>query len=270
MAEEDRFERISSLTLASGLHVFRYVSFNGAGVPAVARMMASGSDVAMLDMPGRDGGVLRQPGDCLVLRAERPCEVRVGLNRGARESSLDASFRLEPLALAPAVATPRPSAAAPVSFVAHLANIGDAAFTQGVWAGGPDRPAIVEGLQIVAEAGAAPLEMQVLAGSRPPRWSEWVGPGQFAGTRGHNLPLIGVRLRLKPEAAGVEIVAEALFLGALVAAQRGRQIEFVSASGVDPLVGLKIAVLPARDSVVSIDAPNRDSRVRVFRASAGR
>jgi hypothetical protein len=198
---------------------------------------------------------------------------------------LDASFRLEPIILADEAPVAQPvSAPAPapapvsLSFVAHLANRGDTAFAQNVWAGGPDAPAAVEGLQISAEGGAAALEMQVLVGSRPPRWSEWVSSGQYAGTRGHGLPLVGVRLRLRPEAAGVEIAAEALFLGALVATQRGRQVEFVSPSGVDPLVGVKFAIQVVQGTGVNraaISSPDaqaqeREPRVRVFRASAVR
>ena len=279
MAEgEDRYDRGSTLSVARGLHVFRYVSFQGTGAPAVARVIPPNAGVALLDMPGRDKGMLQRPGDCLVLRAERTSDVVIGLRRGSADGSLDASFRLEPVVLADEAPAAKPmAAAAPLSFIAHLSNVGDAQFAQNVWAGGPDAPAAIEGLQIVAEGVPAALEMQVLVGGRPPRWSDWVGAGQYAGTRGHGLPLVGVRLRLKPEAAGVEITAEALFLGALVAAQRGRLVEFVSASGVDPLVGVKFAVQGVQDAAISrlasgpdAQAREREPRVRVFRASTVR
>ncbi len=280
---EGRYDRGSTLSVARGLHIFRYVSFQGAGVPAVARVIPPGAGVTVLDLPGRERGVVQRPGDCLVLRADRASDVVVGLRRGAPDGSLDASFRLEPIALVEAAAeapAPVPAAvagAAAVSFLAHLANRGDTEFAQNVWAGGPDSPAAVEGLQMVGEPGAGALELQVLVGSRPPRWSEWVGLGQYAGTRGHGLPLVGFRLRLKPEAAGQEIAAEALFLGALVTAQRGRQVEFVSASGVDPLIGVKIGLQSVQEvgagrTAMAPDAQARDRepRVRVFRASAAR
>ena len=283
---EDRFDRGSTLSVARGLHIFRYVSFQGAGVPAVACVIPPAAGVTLLDMPGRERGMLQRPGDCMVVRAERASEVVVGLRRGAADGSLDASFRLEPIVLVEEsaaaqiepVAAPIVAAPAPLfSFLAHLANRGDTTFAQNVWAGGPDSPAAVEGVQIVAEAGPCPIEMQALVGSRPPRWSEWVGAGQYAGTRGHGLPLVGLRLRVKPEFAGAEIVAEALFLGALVAAQRGRQVEFVSGSGVDPLVGVKIGLqsvqeMGATRGATAPDAQvkDREPRVRVFRASAAR
>jgi hypothetical protein len=283
---EDRFDRGSTLSVARGLHIFRYVSFQGVGVPAVARLIPPNAGVALLDMPGRERGMLQRPGDCLVLRADRACDVVVGLRRGAPNGSLDATFRLEPIVLseettavvAETVAAPAPAEApAALSFLAHVANRGDTAFAQEAWIGGPDSPAAVEGLQLVAEGGYSPVELQVLVGSRPPRWSEWVGPGQFAGTRGHGLALVGLRLRLKPEVVGLEIAAEALFLGALVASQRGRQVEFVSGSGVDPLVGVKIGLQSVREtsaggaaSVPDAQARDREPRVRVFRASAAR
>jgi hypothetical protein len=261
------------------MHVFRYVSFQGNGAPAIARVIPPNAGVTLLDMPGREKGMLQRPGDCLVLRAERTSDVVIGLRRGSADGSLDASFRLEPIILADEAPAVQPmSAPAPLSFIAHLANRGDTPFAQNVWAGGPDAPAAVEGLQIAAEGGAASLEMQALVGSRPPRWSDWVGAGQYAGTRGHGLPLVGVRLRLRPEAVDVEIAAEALFLGALVATQRGRQVEFVSPSGVDPLVGVKFALQTVQETGVSrgsgsapdAQAKEREPRVRVFRASAVR
>ena len=283
MIDDDKFDRGSTLTVPRGLHIFRYVSFQGAGVPAIARLIQPAAGVTLLDMPDRERGMLQRPGDCLVVRAERASEVVIGLRRGSPQGSLDATFRLEPIVLtevaAPKVEPARRTgtiAQASFSFLAHLANIGDSPFAQNVWVGGPDQPAAIEGLEIVAPTGGSPLEMQVLVGSRPPRWSEWVSAGQFAGTRGHNLPLVGLRLRLKPDAEGVEIAAEALFLGALVAAQRGRQVEFVSASGVDPLVGVKFAVQSALETMErnagAAETPSRDreSRVRVFRASTAR
>lgn len=85
MAEsEDRYDRGSTLSVARGLHIFRYVSFQGAGVPAVARMIPPGAGVTVLDMPGRERGVLQRPGDCLVVRADRASDVVVGLRRGSR------------------------------------------------------------------------------------------------------------------------------------------------------------------------------------------
>jgi hypothetical protein len=226
----------------------------------------------------------------LVIRAERPAEVIVGIRRDSPTGSLDASFRLEPLSVAddaeaavqsapiarPAAmfATPtsdRPSA--PFSLLAHISMRGDVVVKEEEWAGGPDAPSPIEGLEFKGEPGEGlALEMQVLVSSRPPRWSSWVSTGDYAGTRGRYLHLIGVRLRLGgPRADRSEIAADALFLGSLVVSKRGREIEFVSKSGVDPLVGLRLGVVAA-DTPMTARASygsgrERESRVRVFRAS---
>jgi hypothetical protein len=285
---DEKYERGSTLSVSRGLHAFRYLEFQGVGVPAVARLIPPADGVTLLDMPGREEGLLLRPGDCVVVRAERPSELVVGLRRGSADGSLDASFRLEAIAVAeeapvsraaplsppsPAVSTP----SAPVAFIAHVSRRGDVQFDQNVWVGGPDAPAAIEGLEIVGDPRSPMLEMQVLVGSRPPRWSEWVGAQQFAGTRGQGLSLVGVRMRLAPEAGSLEVSAEALFLGALVESKRGHQIEFLSGSGVDPLVGLKVSLqgaqrLPEGRSAPSLEAVTRDRepRVRVFRASSGR
>jgi hypothetical protein len=133
--------------------------------------------MSLVDMPGREDGRLLAPGDCLVIRADRGGEAQVALKRGSVDGALEATFRLDALvrceeASEPVVAAPTPA----VSFLAHIALVGDTAFEQSAWAGGPESPGIVEGLQIVGDV-ESPLEMQVLLGGRPPRWSDWVGAG---------------------------------------------------------------------------------------------
>jgi hypothetical protein len=273
---DERFDRTSALNVTRGLHIFRYVSFDGSGVPAIGRFLPPANGMTLVDMPGREGGRLLAPGDCLVIRADRAAEAHVGLKRGSVDGALEATFRLDLIvrceeAAEPVVAAPPPA----ISFLAHVALVGDTTFEQSAWVGGPESPGVIEGLQIQGE-GDSPLEMQVLLGGRPPRWSDWVGAGVYAGTRGYGLPLLGLRLRLNPNAVGMEINAEALFLGALVASQRGSAVEFVSGSGVDPLVGVKIALERTLERTPGVSggsesvSPIREPRVRVFRASTAR
>lgn len=273
---DERFDRVSTLNVARGLHVFRYVSFDGSGAPAIGRFLPLSEGISLVDMPGRENGRLLAPGDCLVIRADRAGEAQVGLKRGSVDGALEATFRLDVIVRCEEeaqVLAPAPSP--PVSFLAHIALVGDKAFAQSEWAAGPDAPGVIEGLQIVAESDS-PLEMQVLLGARPPRWSDWVGAGAYAGTRGYGLPLLGLRLRLSPNASGVEIDAQALFLGALVASQQGRAVEFVSGSGVEPLVGVKIAIAKTLERTPGVTGGSQpvsavgEPRVRVFRASTSR
>jgi hypothetical protein len=150
---------------------------------------------------------------------------------------------------------------------------GDVVVKQEEWAGGPDAPSPIEGLEFMGEPGEGlSLEMQVLVSSRPPRWSNWVSAGEYAGTRGRYLQLIGVRLRLGgPKGDRSELAADALFLGSLVSSKRGREIEFLSKSGVDPLVGLRLGIVSVETlgngRAVIGSGREREGRVRVFRAS---
>jgi hypothetical protein len=226
-----------------------------------------------------------------VIRAERATEVVVGIRRAAPGASLDASFRLEPLSVAEesdsAIAdapVARPAAVvapaemskptAPLSLLAHISMRGDVVVDEDEWAGGPDAPSPIEGLELRGSpAPGVAAEMQVLVSSRPPRWSNWVPSGEYAGTRGRYLQLIGVRLRLRgPNADRSEIAADALFLGSLVVSKRGQDVEFLSKSGVDPLVGLRLGVvakdMPSNGRAVFGSGRERETRVRVFRATA--
>ncbi len=269
------------MSVARGLHAFRYVSFQNGAAPAIAKVSPTslGGSLEIISMPGRVSGSLIKPGDCLVLRAEVQTEVLVGLNRGSPDGSLEASFRLEPIALSEDVAPPvivePQQEIRGVTFVAHVANRGDVTFGENQWAGGPDAPGVIEGLELVA--GGSRLEMQVMVGSRPPRWTGWVEAGEFAGTRGRRIPLSGIRLKLHADvSAEFEIEAEALFLGSLVTAKIGREVEFLSPSGIDPLVGLKLSVkrvqnvLNVRAGENASPVRDREPRVRVFRASTAR
>jgi hypothetical protein len=116
--------------------------------------------------------------------------------------------------------------------------------------------------------------VQVLTASSPGSWSRWAKPGAFVGTRGRNLPLIGLRLRLTGAAARRHTInADALFLGSAIASQGGQEVEFIGAAGRDPLVGLRFDIRPERRlSVWQAAQPaaiGPERRVRVFKAAAG-
>jgi len=277
---EERYDRISTLSVVRGLHILRYASLPSGGIPPIAVVRvasASGSAGEIISTPGLPRGQLTRPGECLVIRAERPIDVSISLRRGAVGGSLDATFRLEGISLSESPAAPGSMEPANVKeglfLLAHLANRGDVEVAEDQWVGGPSSPAPIEGLEMRgSDAEGVSLEMQVLAASRPPRWSSWVGKNEFAGTRGRRMPLTGVRIRMRSgDGEGKEIAAEALFLGSLIVSRRGREVELVSTSGVDPMVGLKMGVqaVEKAPTVRNFDGAGRDreSRVRVFRAS---
>ncbi|WP_177302925.1 hypothetical protein [Methylobacterium sp. 174MFSha1.1] len=151
---------------------------------------------------------------------------------------------------------------------------------EGVWIAGPDAPAPIEGVAVrVGDTRSdLRLEYQVLVGGANGGWTAWT-TGDYAGTKGQARPLLGIRMRLSGGAArAVTLAVDALFLGATVEAARGDHVELLSGAGVDPLVGLKIALVPVpsgtdpgKNSLVQSrpaqQAESRAGRVRVFRAS---
>jgi hypothetical protein len=108
----------------------------------------------------------------------------------------------------PAAAQPAPAAAAPapgepmVNMVAaHVQQRGDVAVPIGEWVGEPGSKRWVEGFGIAPPEGVAAedLEYQAVLGRG---WlSPWAHGGQYCGSRGMALPLLGLRVRLRGAAA---------------------------------------------------------------------
>lgn len=305
-------ERETVVDFDRGLFVLRYAAGPAIGpAPAAfARPAYGDSAIEFLSRPGVESGALDGPGDCLVVRAERGARLILRI-RAARGGSLDASFQIEPLApslaesrsssatqawassaqperrgLATAVANGFYNASAPgeageLELFGHVAWRGDIVAPRGGWIGGPSSPVAIEGfgLRGVLPPGVG-LDVQVLVASTRPRWLDWTPFGGLAGTRGRSLPLSGLRLRLNGQASAHELHVEALFLGSSIVSRRGREIELVAASSVEPLVGLKVDLVSAAAQAVveplvvhapaapSVDGAPRGSKIRVFRAAA--
>ncbi len=231
----------------------------------------------------------------MLVRAEDTGKIQIGVRRSGANGSLEAVFRLESVSVLPdderdrtgASPTKNSTSITPIGcsssakgsqgvlFLAHVSRRGDVSVRANEWAGGPDTPGRIEGLAILGlgRDGVQP-EVQVLAGSSSATWSAWTGEGVFAGTRGRNQPLVGVRLRLTgDQAQHVILHAETLFLGSAIMSKRGREVECVSESGRDPLVGLRLEICPERRASVrpawAMDGQDDHPRVRIFRANAG-
>lgn len=295
---EALFDRDSSLFVARGLYVLRYES--GGGIldcPTALVRPAAGSeaDIEIISAPGCAAGRLEQPGAALLVRAADQGKLKIGVKRKGANGTLDAAFRLEsvgslsiaektdannqvliadrgPAPLPQILAARNAQAPTEALFVAHISRRGDVRVAPCEWAAGPDAPGRIEGLEIGALGkDGVRAELQVLAGTKVPRWSEWIGAGVLAGSRGRNEPLLGLRLRLTGDQAHRSVVnADALFLGSPIMNRRGREIECVSQAGRDPLVGFRFEICPERRLNVRSAVSPRDAepRVRVFRAAA--
>lgn len=296
-------ERVASVPLEAGLFVLRYVqALSSYGAPHVFVRPSPGSEgvVTVLSAPGDRAGSISAPGGCVVVRAERASSLHVTITSAIAGGGTEAELRLESL-IGDAVQVNSPSesfyeAPAPqqafgampsVALMAHVSRRGDVRVDNGMWVAGPDSPAPIEGFEI-SLAGQVPgleIEYQVHIGGGGGGWTQWMRGG-FAGTRGQARPLLGIRLRLAgTSAAQYQIEAEALFLGASVKRLKGQLVDVVSDSGVDPMVGLRIAITQAAGDVQPRRAqpqpvarssaasnansipPARPGRVRVFRSA---
>ncbi len=92
-------------------------------------------------------------------------------------------------------------AARSAEVVAHVQGSGDVTCRLGEWMGTPDSRAWIEGFAVTprGELGSADVEYQAVLGRG---WlSPWAEGGQFCGSRGMSLPILGLRMRLRGEAA---------------------------------------------------------------------
>lgn len=161
-----------------------------------------------------DGWLDFSDGAALVRVEQGPAQVLVTVYQ-SMAASADTAPRLQVLRLTPDAAAPGQAVAAgpgpvvprgaPTStsadIVAHIQRMGDVAGQFGVWTGTRGSGSWVEGFAITPPEGIAPqdLEYQAVLGRG---WlSPWIEGGKFCGSRGMALPLLGLNVRLKGDAA---------------------------------------------------------------------
>jgi len=136
-------------------------------------------------------------------------------------------------------ATPRPQ-----DMVAHIQTRGDVGAMIGEWLGERGSKRWIEGFAVAPTAGVAPsdLEYQAVLGRG---WlSPWAEGGQFCGSRGMALPVLGLRVRLRGEAEqGHECVCSATFIdgSAVGPVAAGQACE---AESLAPLEAFQISLRP--------------------------
>ncbi len=165
---------------------------------------------------GADGWVGGSADAALIRVTGGPAQVLVTVYQAAdtaHEAPKLQFIRLtEPPAQAPAP-KPAPQQAAisatppAIEVAAHIAGQGDLVGRLGDWMGEPGSKRQVEGFGIAPteESGitASDLEYQAVLGRG---WlSPWAEGGQFCGSRGMSLPILGLRVRLKGDAAQTHV-----------------------------------------------------------------
>lgn len=275
--------RQATISFERGLFVLRYASCDVPQSPPRVRFAVAGglqSGIRIVPVPGSAAGELNGVGELAVISAEVPGAIDVLIEESRSGGGIGCSLALDRLGGSaqaqpsqPSVAMtagPVPGSARAAHLIAHLSNRGDVALALGDWIGGPQAPTPIEGLSIPAAlVDDEPFEYQVMSAGSD-RWSGWLPAGSFAGSRGQARALRGIRLRLT--AAGSHVLrAEALFLGAPIDQKVGRDLEFMSSSPFDVMVGFRIELVrdAARDvAPVSLAAvPASVNRLKVFRSS---
>jgi hypothetical protein len=226
----------------------------------------------------REDGWMNGGDGALVRVAEGPAHVLVTIYQ-APGAPPEAAPQLqvtrlsgEPAAAAAVAGTAPALAAVPVEaeVVAHVQRTGDVGGQLGEWVGVRGSKLWIEGFGITPrdEIAATDIEYQAVLGRG---WlSPWAEGGKFCGSRGMALPLLGLRVRLKGEAAETH---ECSYSATFVDGSSVGPIEAGGACEAESLAGLEafqIVLRPRDDGAKGaratgpkpVDATRKPRRVR--------
>ena len=153
-----------------------------------------------------DGWLSGRDAAALVRVSQGPAQVLVTVYQSPTQGA-DAAPRLQVLRLSQDAAAAEPARGngvlAPESqeVVAHVQRTGDVAGRMGDWLGKPGSKLWIEGFAVTPANGVATADVEYQAVLGRGWNSPWMEGGKFCGSRGMALPLLGVRLRLKGNAA---------------------------------------------------------------------
>ncbi|MDP3255220.1 hypothetical protein [Bosea sp. (in: a-proteobacteria)] len=269
------------LRVPEGLFVLRYVSSpDGLDAPEISVSVPPGSDIAVIDSADsfvrRGETVLGMPGDAVVLKSRREGAVLITVLSPGGRGRRQAHVGLERVTNAPRPSVGSfPQGAAPsldidpndaLEIMAHVAHRGDVTAKAGQWICGPQFPMAIEGIALSWRHPSHDLDIVTTGvfNDRSGRTQLPPAPsGRFVGTRGRSAPLVGLSLSLAgPLASRYTLSCEALFLGAAIVSRVGATIELKGPTGHEPLVGLRLSVVPAVP--MTIAAPVRNAVAQPF------
>jgi hypothetical protein len=154
-------QRGHTLIVGIGLYILRYASAgtaNDCPFVTVTPSPRDGRGISLISVPGGSDTDLAAPGDCMVVKAERPGALDLTVSATRTFGSLEAELRLERIECGRTVPASHPlprtsqkpdlASVREVSILAHVARRGDVVCGQGEWICGPDHPLPIEGLEI--------------------------------------------------------------------------------------------------------------------------
>jgi hypothetical protein len=197
----------------------------------------------------RPDGWLSANGDAALVRVHKgPAQLLVTIYQ--QPSQPDAAPKLQVRQLLGVDDMPAPApgpAAAPrekIDIMAHIQTRGDVGVKFGHWLGEQGSQNWIEGFAIAAPEGTnvADLAYQAVLGRG---WlSPWVEAGQYCGSRGMALPLLGLRVRLTGDAAEqFDLTVAASFIDGTKAGPVG-QDETCESVSLAPLEAMLITLTP--------------------------
>jgi hypothetical protein len=282
------------MKVAAGLYMLKYASAPSQSLlPLIfaSPSTQSARSISVLPIPGAPD-FLQCPGDWLLVRAQKPGSLDLIVRESDSGGSLEAEVRLERVVSADAKpqieaagraakreVRSRASETPMVEMMAHIAHIGDITVAAGEWICGPDLPLPIEGVQLdwANMPSDVSLGYAVSIARRARQRLEHKRAGQYAGTRGKALPIIGLQLVLNGAgAARFELQCDALFLGAHVTSRKGQTLSLAGPTGREPLIGIRVTIISAsaprtagKKIAVQSGAVTKDrGRVRVYRSTS--
>lgn len=222
------------------------------GMPGV-RISPPPLDAGSVEIVGfRPDGWLSADGDAALVRVKRgPAQVLVTIYQLPDQPDSAPKLQVRQLlgqgpdapapAQAPAAA---PTAQERMDVLAHIQSRGDVGAKFGAWLGERGSSNWIEGFAVAAPEGieAADVSYQAVLGRG---WlSPWVEAGQYCGSRGMALPLLGLRVRLSGAAAEqYDITCAASFVGGATAGPVGND-ETCEATELAPLEAILLTLTP--------------------------
>jgi hypothetical protein len=246
------------MALPAGLFCFVNEAIPGrasqTGMPGV-RISPPPTGAHAVEIAGfRPDGWLNADGDAALVRVRKgPAQVLVTIYQLPNQP--DAAPRLQVRQLLTADEVPVPAAANTVptpppalqdrmDLLAHIQSRGDVGAKFGDWLGERGSQNWVEGFAISAPEGVNPADLSYQAVLGRGWLSPWVEAGQYCGSRGMALPLLGFRVRLSGDAAEqYQLSYSANFVGGTGAGPVGND-EICEGDTLAPLEALQVSLIP--------------------------
>ena len=212
----------------------------------------------------RPDGWLAANGDAALVRISRgPAQILVTIYQSPNESDapklqvrqLIGGTEVQPAPNPPQAVTPAQSVKMDV--MAHIQSRGDVGARFGDWLGEPGGGNWIEGFAIAAPEGIEPRDFSYQAVLGRGWLSPWVEAGQYCGSRGMALPLLGLRVRLQRGAAlRFQLTCSASFIDGSTAGPMGSD-ETCEAVKLAPLEAIQVTLTPRLDAALKPGRPKR-------------